>query len=67
MRFNKKGLVAMANTEANKNSSGFFITLSDREMEYLNSKHTIFGIVAEGLDTLDKINVAYCDNNYKPY
>lgn len=32
----------------------------------LNGKHTIFGIVAEGLEVLDKLNRIYVDNNNRP-
>lgn len=32
----------------------------------LNGKHTIFGIVAEGVDVLDKLNRIYVDNNNRP-
>ena len=42
-KFNKKGLVAMANKGPNMNGSSFFITLSDNEIQHLNNKHTIFG------------------------
>ena len=49
------------------NASAFIITLTDKEIEYLNNKHTIFGQVVEGLDVLDKINNAYTDKDGKPY
>ena len=61
-------MVAMANVGGpNRNGSAFFITLVDKEIEQLNRKHTIFGQVAEGLDTLDRINNTYCDTEGKPY
>lgn len=67
--FSKKGVVAMANTGPNMNSSGFFITLGDldRGNANLHKRHTIFGEVVEGLDVLDKINKAYCDSKGRPY
>ena len=49
------------------NASSFIITLTDKEIEYLTNKHTIFGQVVEGLDILDKINNAYTDKDGRPY
>jgi peptidyl-prolyl cis-trans isomerase-like 4 len=54
LRFNRTGLLCMANQGPNTNTSQFFITLRDNDLEYLQDKHTIFGIVAEGLDTAIK-------------
>ncbi|CAN1827321.1 Peptidyl-prolyl cis-trans isomerase CYP59 [Linum perenne] len=64
----KLGTVAMAGLEdkKNTNASQFYITLRDR-IDYLDGKHTVFGEVAEGLDTLQRINEAYVDGNGKPY
>jgi peptidyl-prolyl cis-trans isomerase-like 4 len=52
----------------NKGVSGsqFFITLGD-DLDSLDGKYTIFGRVAEGFDTLEKINDAYCDDKGRPY
>ena len=54
--------------EENKGVSGsqFFITLGDN-LDSLDGKYTIFGRVAEGFDTLEKINDAYCDERGRPY
>jgi peptidyl-prolyl cis-trans isomerase-like 4 len=46
--------------------SQFFITLGDN-LDSLDGKYTIFGRVAEGFDTLEKINDAYCDEKGRPY
>ncbi|CAN1168800.1 Peptidyl-prolyl cis-trans isomerase CYP59 [Linum perenne] len=64
----KLGTVAMAGLEdkKNTNASQFYITLRDR-IDYLDGKHTVFGEVAEGLDTLQRINEAYVDGNGRPY
>ncbi|XP_050802990.1 spliceosome-associated protein CWC27 homolog isoform X5 [Gopherus flavomarginatus] len=43
LRFNRRGLVAMANAGAHDNGSQFFFTLS--RADELNNKHTIFGKV----------------------
>ena len=54
--------------EENKGVSGsqLFITLGD-DLDSLDGKYTIFGRVAEGFDTLEKINDAYCDETGRPY
>ncbi|CAG8445196.1 4960_t:CDS:2 [Diversispora eburnea] len=46
--------------------SQFFITTGEN-LDYLDGKYTVFGEVAEGFDTLDKINNAYCDETGRPY
>ena len=56
----------MANLGPNLNDSRFFITLTDNAPE-LDGKHTIFGQVAEGLEILDQINAAFCDESGRPY
>jgi peptidyl-prolyl cis-trans isomerase A (cyclophilin A) len=52
-KMDKAGVMAMANAGPNTNGSQFFITL--KETNYLNGKHTVFGEVTEGLDTIRKI------------
>ena len=39
--------------------------LINNPLNYLNNKHTIFSIVSEGFDTLEKTNNSYCENFYK--
>lgn len=58
-KFDAKGIVAMANSGKNSNTSQFFITLSDKntkQLEKLNGKYTIFGKVIEGFEALDAVN-----------
>lgn len=43
LRFNRRGLVAMANAGPHDNGSQFFFTLG--RADELNNKHTIFGKV----------------------
>lgn len=53
VRFDKEGLLAMANSGPMTNGSQFFITTS--KPEWLNDKHTIFGTVTSGYDVVEKI------------
>ena len=52
-RFDKPGLLAMANAGPNTNGSQFFIT--EVPTPHLNSKHTIFGEVVKGFELVPKI------------
>lgn len=66
LKHSKVGTVAMASAGENLNASQFYITLRD-DLDYLDGKHTVFGEVAEGLDTLMRINEAYVDEKGRPY
>lgn len=46
--------------------SQFFITLGDN-IDYLDGKHAVFGHVVEGLDTLDKLNEVFVDQDGRPF
>lgn len=61
-----KGLISFVGNEENMIGSQFFFTLGD-DLTYLDGKHCVFGEVAEGLDVLEIINEAICDNDDRPY
>jgi peptidyl-prolyl cis-trans isomerase A (cyclophilin A) len=52
-RFDKPGLLAMANAGPNTNGSQFFITVVPTP--HLNNRHTIFGEVVQGYEVVDRI------------
>ncbi|KAI3978338.1 hypothetical protein MKX01_013136 [Papaver californicum] len=66
LKHSKTGTVAMASGGDNLNASQFYFTLRD-DLDYLDGKHTVFGEVAEGLETLTRINEAYLDEKGRPY
>lgn len=55
LRFNRRGLVAMANAGPHDNGSQFFFTLG--RADELNNKHTIFGKVCVQLSSASLINM----------
>lgn len=53
VKFDREGLLAMANAGPNTNGSQFFITTVPTP--WLNMRHTIFGEVVSGYDVVEKI------------
>lgn len=53
VKFDRRGLLAMANAGPNTNRSQFFITVA--ATPWLNMRHTIFGEVVSGYEVVQKI------------
>lgn len=64
VKFDKVGLVAMANAGPNTNGSQFFITTA--LTPWLNMHHTIFGEVIKGYDVVQKIENCRKDQRDRP-
>ena len=60
----KRGVLAMANSGPNTNSSQFFINVVDTP--HLTGRHTVFGKVVKGMDIVDKIAKVKVDASSKP-
>ncbi|CAL1700075.1 unnamed protein product [Somion occarium] len=70
LKHKHKGTVSMAVAPALEGEKGgcgsqFFITLADN-IDYLDGKHAVFGHVVEGLETLDKLNEVFVDQDGRP-
>ncbi|KAK5019727.1 cyclophilin peptidyl-prolyl cis-trans isomerase Cyp8 [Cryomyces antarcticus] len=60
----ERGIVSMANKGKNTNTSQFFVTY--RPAKHLDRKHTIFGRVVGGLETLAALENVKTDERDKP-
>lgn len=59
-----RGILSMANSGPNTNKSQFFITF--RSCKHLDKKHTIFGKLVGGFETLDKMEKVETDAKDRP-
>uniref|UniRef100_A0A6Q2ZQG0 Spliceosome-associated protein CWC27 homolog n=1 Tax=Esox lucius TaxID=8010 RepID=A0A6Q2ZQG0_ESOLU len=65
LRFNRRGLVAMANAGPHDNSSQFFFTLA--RADELNNKHTIFGkVTGDTVYNMLRLAEVECDQDERP-
>jgi peptidyl-prolyl cis-trans isomerase-like 2 len=64
LKFDSRGMLAMANKGKDTNSSQFFITY--RPTKHLERKHTIFGKVVDGLDVLNRLEDVKTDDKDSP-
>uniref|UniRef100_A0A673MQ13 Spliceosome-associated protein CWC27 homolog n=1 Tax=Sinocyclocheilus rhinocerous TaxID=307959 RepID=A0A673MQ13_9TELE len=65
LRFNRRGLVAMANAGPHDNGSQFFFTLG--RADELNNKHTIFGkVTGDTVYNILRLAEVECDRDERP-
>ena len=60
-----RGALAMANAGPNTNGSQFFIVTTEAA-PWLDGKHTVFGRVTNGMETVDAISLVETDTTDKP-
>lgn len=66
LRHLKLGTLSMVGSDDGLHGSQFMITLGEN-LDYLDGQHCVFGCVAEGLETVERLNAAVCDGEGRPY
>lgn len=61
---NDAGTIAMANAGPNTNGSQFFINVANNN--FLDTKHTVFGKVVQGVDVVKAMEATPTDSNDRP-
>lgn len=64
IKFDKKGILAMANAGPGTNGSQFFITTA--KTPWLHMRHTIFGEVTKGYDVIEAIENSAVSSQDRP-
>ena len=64
-KHNRRGLLSMANSGKNTNTSQFFISFADA-LPQLDGKHVVFGEVIAGMDVVDKIEAVAGEGDGPP-
>lgn len=65
LKHSGRGILAMANSGPNSNKSQFYIILKG-SWDHLDGKHTVFGRVVGGDDTLTRMETVEVDKNDRP-